>query len=69
MLFAFLLCFFVLFSSGSIQSYDEDSDPEMMKFIRGSFGLLGIVYEVTFKVSPLRLMKLYHKVSCTALAI
>ncbi|XP_065193360.1 uncharacterized protein LOC135824552 [Sycon ciliatum] len=49
-------------ADGQDVSVHEDTDPELMRLVRGSFGLLGIVYEVTFKIAPLRLMRLYHKV-------
>eukprot|EP00117_Sycon_ciliatum_P000190 scpid52281/ scgid6359/ len=53
---------FVLCLAGEILEIDDEHDPELMTFIRCSYGLLGIVYEVTFQIKPLRLMRLYHKV-------
>ena len=52
--------------TGSTLTVDEDCDPGLMHFVRCSYGMLGVVYEVTFNISPLRLMKMYHKVRRTA---
>jgi FAD/FMN-containing dehydrogenase len=38
-----------------------DSDPELLQVTRSSYGLFGIVYEVTFKVRPLVPMRVYHR--------
>jgi FAD/FMN-containing dehydrogenase len=46
--------------SGDLVEITED-DPELMQAVRSSYGLFGIVYEVTFRVRPLRSMALYHK--------
>lgn len=38
-----------------------EADGELMHIMRSSYGLLGIVYEVTFRVQKLRGMRLGHK--------
>jgi FAD/FMN-containing dehydrogenase len=38
-----------------------EKDPELLQVTRSSYGLFGIVYEVTFKVRPLVPMRVYHK--------
>lgn len=37
-----------------------EAQPELLQIMRSSYGLLGIVYEVTFKVQPLRAMEVKH---------
>ena len=39
----------------------EDSRPDLMQVIRSSYGLLGIIYEVTYKIKPLTPMHVHHK--------
>ncbi len=46
-------------ASGEILEVDE-SDPELLQAARSSYGLFGIVYEVTFKVQPLQEMAVEH---------
>jgi len=47
--------------SGALEEASEDVNPERLAFIRGSYGLAGIVYEVTFTIKPLEIVKFdYH---------
>lgn len=46
--------------SGELFEVDE-SDPELLRFARSSYGLMGIVYEVTFRVRRLQAMMIRHK--------
>jgi FAD/FMN-containing dehydrogenase len=39
-----------------------EQDPELLQVARSSYGLLGIVYEVTFRIRPLAPMRVYHEV-------
>ena len=39
--------------SGSLEEASDDKNPELLPLIRASYGLAGIVYEVTFKLKPL----------------
>src|SRR5580658_9551636 len=38
---------------GSLQSASEMNDPELLRKVRSSYGLIGIVYEVTLRVKPI----------------
>ena len=38
-----------------------DSQPDVMKLMRSSYGLLGIVYEVTFRIKPLQALAVHHE--------
>ncbi|XP_065175500.1 uncharacterized protein LOC135805400 [Sycon ciliatum] len=48
-------------AQGEILEVSEKNDPEFMKFVRCSYGMLGVAFEVTFRIVPLRLMRVYHK--------
>ncbi len=39
----------------------DESDPELLQVARSSYGLLGIVYEATFKVRTLAAMEVHHE--------
>jgi FAD/FMN-containing dehydrogenase len=39
----------------------EAKQPELMQVVRSSYGLLGIVYEVTYAIKPLTPMHVHHK--------
>jgi FAD/FMN-containing dehydrogenase len=39
--------------SGELKEASEDSNPELLRLVRASYGLCGIVYEVSFRVKPL----------------
>jgi FAD/FMN-containing dehydrogenase len=45
--------------SGERLEVTED-DPELLRLLRSSYGLAGIVYEATFKVKPLKAMAVDH---------
>lgn len=45
--------------SGERVQVTED-DPELLRLMRSSYGLAGIVYEATFKVKPLKAMAVDH---------
>jgi FAD/FMN-containing dehydrogenase len=47
-------------ANGSLIQFDE-SDLDALQVARSSYGLFGIVYEVTFRIQPLRPMKVYHE--------
>jgi hypothetical protein len=46
--------------AGEIVEVTEEQ-PELLQAMRSSYGLLGIVYEATFRVKPLRSMAVRHK--------
>jgi FAD binding domain len=45
---------------GSLRELNERDHPEEMRLIRSSYGLLGIVYEVTIKVRPTTALAVRH---------
>ena len=47
--------------SGDLLEVTEDAQPDLMQKVRSSYGLFGIIYEVTYKIRPLTPMKVYHK--------
>ena len=48
--------------SGSLEEASLDNRPELLPFIRASYGLAGIVYEVTFKLKPLEVIRFNYSV-------
>jgi FAD/FMN-containing dehydrogenase len=46
--------------SGDLLEVTEDAQPELMQKVRSSYGLFGIIYEVTYKVKPLTPMHVHH---------
>jgi hypothetical protein len=47
--------------SGELLEVTEQAQPALMQKIRSSYGLFGIVYEVTYRVRPLLPMHVHHK--------
>ncbi|NIO67214.1 MAG: FAD-linked oxidase, partial [Gammaproteobacteria bacterium] len=45
---------------GSVRELNERDNPEEMRLIRSSYGLLGIVYEVTIKARPTTALAVRH---------
>jgi FAD/FMN-containing dehydrogenase len=45
---------------GELIEFNE-SDPQALQYARSSYGLFGIVYEVSFRIQPLRGMRVYHE--------
>jgi hypothetical protein len=43
--------------SGGLEEASAETHPELLPFIRASYGLAGVVYEVTFKVKPLEIVR------------
>lgn len=43
--------------SGGLEEASTETHPELLPFIRASYGLAGIVYEVTFQVKPLEIVR------------
>jgi FAD/FMN-containing dehydrogenase len=48
--------------SGELMEASETTNPELLPFIRASYGLAGIVYEVTFKIKPLEIISFDYDV-------
>jgi len=49
-------------AGGEIEVVSEESDLERLRTLRSSYGLLGIVYEVTFRIQPARLLRYEYAV-------
>lgn len=47
--------------SGELMTITAERDQELLQAVRSSYGLLGIVYEVTFKIRPIQSLTVYHK--------
>lgn len=47
--------------SGELLEVTEADQPDLMQKVRSSYGLFGIIYEVTYKVKPLTRMAVHHK--------
>ncbi len=48
--------------SGELMEASETKNPELLPYIRASYGLAGIVYEVTFKIKPLEIISFDYDV-------
>jgi FAD/FMN-containing dehydrogenase len=48
--------------SGTLQEASIEKNPELLPLVRASYGLAGIVYEVTFKVKPLEIVRFDYDV-------
>ena len=46
--------------SGDLLEVTEIGNPELMQKVRSSYGLFGIIYEVTFRIRPLVPMAVHH---------
>ncbi len=50
---------------GELQEVSEDDDNELLRLVRSSYGLCGVVYEVTLRVKPLEIVKFDYQVHDT----
>lgn len=41
-------------AAGELRAASEGDDPELLRLVRSSYGLCGVVYEVTFHVEPIK---------------
>ena len=48
--------------SGELQEASEEKTPELLSLARSSYGLCGVVYEMTFKIKPLEVVKFNYLV-------
>lgn len=46
--------------SGDLLEVTEADNPDLMQLVRSSYGLFGIIYEVTYQVRPLTPMHVHH---------
>jgi len=51
----------MIMPDGTDQEFNDASDPEMMRLIRSSYGTIGVVHEVTYRIRALRHLKVYHE--------
>ncbi len=51
----------MILPSGERLEVTEEAQPELMQLVRSSYGLFGIVYEVTFRIRPIEPMSVYHE--------
>lgn len=47
--------------NGELLEVTEAAQPELMQKVRSSYGLFGIIYEVTYRIRPLTPMHVHHK--------
>jgi FAD/FMN-containing dehydrogenase len=47
--------------SGELLEVTEAAQPELMQKARSSYGLFGVIYEVTYQIRPLTPMHVHHK--------
>jgi len=48
--------------SGTLEEASEERNRDLLPFIRASYGLAGIVYEVTFRIKPLEILRFNYDV-------
>jgi FAD/FMN-containing dehydrogenase len=51
--------------SGELLTVTDDQ-PELMRKVRSSYGMFGVIYEVTYRIRPLLPMAVHHKTFQTA---
>ena len=56
---SYLIAARLVLPSGELLHVTEDQ-PELLRAVRSSYGLLGVLYEVTFRVRPLQAMAVRH---------
>lgn len=42
--------------SGGLAEASEEASPDLLRMVRGSHGLVGVVYEVTFRIKPIEVL-------------
>ena len=48
--------------SGELQEASEEKNRELLPLIKSSYGLAGIVYEVTFRIKPLEIVRFSYEI-------
>jgi FAD/FMN-containing dehydrogenase len=48
--------------SGTLEEASEETNPDLLRRMRASYGLAGIIYEVTFKIQPLEIIAFNYDV-------
>jgi len=54
---SYVTCIKWVSPSGGLEEASETRNPELLPLIRSSYGLAGVVYEVTFRIKPLEIVK------------
>jgi L-gulonolactone oxidase len=57
---SYAIAFKAVLPDGRILEVNPDKNRELLEAMRTSFGMLGVVYEVTFRVKPLKPMAMEH---------
>ena len=47
--------------SGELLEADESANPDLLALVRGSYGLCGVVYEVTFRIKPVEVIHFTYR--------
>jgi FAD/FMN-containing dehydrogenase len=48
--------------AGELAEASEDGNPDLMALMRSSYGLAGIIHEVTFRIKPLEIVKFDYEI-------
>jgi FAD/FMN-containing dehydrogenase len=48
--------------TGGLEEASEEESPELLSLVRASYGMCGIVHEVTFKIKPLEIIQFTYSV-------
>jgi len=48
--------------TGGLEEASEQDNPELLSLVRSSYGMCGIIYEVTFTIKPLEIVKFNYSV-------
>ncbi len=51
----------MIMPDGTDRAFSDADDPAMMQLIRSSYGTFGIIHEVTFRIRPLRHVRVSHE--------
>jgi FAD/FMN-containing dehydrogenase len=52
--------------AGELQSASTDENPELLRLVRSSYGLCGVIYEVTFRIKPLERIHFRYELTRSA---
>ena len=52
--------------TGELREVSETSDPQLMGLMRSSYGLAGVIYEVTIRIKPIEIVRFNYEIIPTA---
>jgi FAD/FMN-containing dehydrogenase len=52
--------------TGDLREVSETSDPKLMGLMRSSYGLAGVIYEVTIRIKPIEIVRFNYEIIPTA---